>query len=269
ARLVIFELALGVEQLLDTGVAVVGVGRREVTEHLAPVDALPDERVRVRTVEPVPRQFLRQEAHDPREPQELRPLGAIAERGGRPELAATDAELVLEEPLSVDELAQQRLAGRDVAVRLDPAPTDGHELPALHACPNALPKVAVTLLDPRVLLGLRAREAVLGVLVHVPRLTAERADRLAIGLRERPQPRRVDVRVADRRDLVCARPVVVLVERLEDRGILLVAEPVQLGAQVAGPAWLERIRRLELAEELEVVEEPPRVLVETREPARH
>src|SRR5207245_2238420 len=101
-------------------------------------------------------------------------------------------ELVLEEPLAVDELPEQRLAGGDVAVRLDPAAADRHELPVLDLRADALPEVRVALLDPCVLLRLRAREPELRVLVHVARLAAERAHELAIGLRERPEPRGVD-----------------------------------------------------------------------------
>ncbi len=66
-------------------------------------------------------------------------------------------------------------------------------------------------------------------------------------------------------DLVRARAVVVLVERREDRRIALVAEAVQLSTQMAGPARLERVGRLERAQQLEVVVEPPRILVEQRE----
>ena len=52
-------------------------------------------------------------------------------------------------------------------------------------------------LDPVVLRGLRAGEVVVGVVVHQPDGGGERARALADRLADRPQPRRVDVRVAD------------------------------------------------------------------------
>jgi len=72
ARLVILELAIGVEQLLDACVAVVRVDGREVAEHFTAVDPLPRERVRVWTVEAVPRELLRQEPRHAGEAQQLR-----------------------------------------------------------------------------------------------------------------------------------------------------------------------------------------------------
>ena len=59
-------------------------------------------------------------AHD------LRQLAVVAEHVGVPELAAAAAEALLEVALAVQELAQERLAGGDVAVRLDPRPADRH-----------------------------------------------------------------------------------------------------------------------------------------------
>src|SRR5581483_5748044 len=187
--------------------------RRVVRQHLAAVDALPAERVRLGLVESVPRELLRQEARDSGEAHELGKLPAVAERVRRPELAAANAELLLEEPLAVHELAEQRLARRQIAVRLNPAAADGNELAGRDLRANALPQVGLALLDPRVLLGLRARKAKVLVLVHVPRLAGERAHELSLGLGERPEPRRVDVRVTDCIDLVHARAVVMLVQR--------------------------------------------------------
>src|SRR2546423_9769050 len=110
-------------------------------EHLAAVDSLPDEGVVVRLVEAVPRELLRQEARDPRSAQELRQLAVVPERVRRPELAAADPELALEEPLAVEELAHERLARRKVEVGLDPAAAGRHELAGRDLRADALPQI--------------------------------------------------------------------------------------------------------------------------------
>src|SRR5206468_8197028 len=51
------------------------------------------------------------------------------------------------------------------------------------------------------------------------------------------------------------------------RRVRLVAEAVELCAQMTCPAGLERVGRLERAERLEVVVEPPGVVIEERERA--
>ena len=141
ARVVVIAvLACDLEQLRHAHVAVVGVGRRVVREHLAAVVALPHERVVLGPVEAVPRELLREEARDARLAQDLRQLARVAERVGAPELAVTTPELALEPALAVQELAHERLARRQVAVGLDPAAADGHPLPALDRRPDPRPR---------------------------------------------------------------------------------------------------------------------------------
>src|SRR4029079_1030615 len=94
-----------------------------------------------------------------------------------------------------------------------------------------------------VVLGLRGAEDVLGVLVHEPYLRRERPLRLAPALLQRPEPGGVEVRVADRGELVRAAVRVALVQRGEDRagrrpggavvGVPGVAEVVEAGEQLA------------------------------------
>ena len=116
-------------ELRHVGHRVVGVGRREVHEHLAAVDPLPDERVVLGLVEAVPRELLREEARDAGAAHQLRQLAVVAERVRAPELACSGApNSLLEEALAVQELPHERLAGGDVAVGLDPAAADRHEL---------------------------------------------------------------------------------------------------------------------------------------------
>ena len=218
---VVLVVARGAAQLGDLHRGVVRVGRREVREHLRAVDALPGERVVRRRVEAVPGQLLGQEPADAGAAHDLRQLAVVAEHVGVPELVAAAAELPLEEPLPVQELADERLAGRQVAVRLDPRAADRHPAPGLDLAADPPVQVGVARADPVVLLGLRAGEPELRVALHVRRLRAERAHGLAVRLGQRPQPGRVEVRVADRREPVHVRAVAVgeqLAEDLPRRG---------------------------------------------------
>ena len=74
----------------------------------------------------------------------------------------------------------------------------GSNRPASHLRADAVVERRVELLDPVVLLRLRRREVVLGVVLHEPQRVRERARTLALRLADRPEPRGVDVRVADR-----------------------------------------------------------------------
>ena len=81
----------------------------------------------------------------------------------------------------------------------------GSNRPASHLRADAFVERRIVLLHPRVLLRLRRGEAVLGIVVHQPQRVRERARALALRLTDRPQPRGVDVRVADRAHAVRAR----------------------------------------------------------------
>ena len=188
-------------------------------------------------VEAVPGQLLGQEARDPRLAHQLRQLGGVAEDVRVPELRAAAAELGLEEALAVEELARQRLPGRQVAVGLDPGAADRD--PAAGGDGLAHPRVERrgAVAQPRVVLGLRVGEDVLGVVVEQPQLGGRGADELAVGLLERPQPGRVEVGMADRRDLV-QRARGPREQRVERRAVDRV--PVQAREQLAGPVGLGR-----------------------------
>ena len=108
---------------------VVRLHRREVREHPAAVDALPPEGAVGEPVLLVPRQLLRHEAVAPGGGEDLRERGRVAEHVGDPDLAATAAEVLLEETLTVDELADDGLPARDVGVRLHPHAAHGDPLP--------------------------------------------------------------------------------------------------------------------------------------------
>ena len=227
-------------------------------------------------VEPVPRELLREEAVDPRAAHDLRQLAVVAEHVGVPEHAGAAAELALEEALAVEELAHERLAGGQVAVRLDPRPADREPLPGGDALADPRPQPGRAVADPRVLLGLRAGEAVVGIALHEPQLGGEGPHALAEGLLQRPQPRRVDVRVADGGDLVRPGRVAPLLEqRAEDRagprprravlGVPYVAEAVELAQQLAAPRVVGARVVHQRRQDAEVAGERPGLAVEARE----
>ena len=175
---------------------VVRVDRWEVGEHASAVEPLPPERVVREAVGRVPRQLLRHEPAHAARRVELRHRRRVAEHVRDPDLAAPASEPRLEVALAVHDLAGEALAGRQVHVGFDPHAADGDPLTAVDLDVDPLEQVGFVVLDPRVLLGLRAGEPVLGILVHQPHCRGERADALANRLAHRPQPRRVDVGVA-------------------------------------------------------------------------
>ena len=199
------EVALGVRELFARQLADVGVDGREVREDARAVDALPPEGVVRHGVDLVPRDLLRQEPARPGGRDDLRQGARVAERVGHPGLLALDPELIQEELLARDELAGHRLAAGHVGVTLDPHAADGNELPRSDLLADAGEHLRVVLLHPEVLLGARAREHEVGVLVHEVHDVGERAGALAHGLAQRPQPGRVDVGVAGGENAVGAR----------------------------------------------------------------
>ncbi len=195
-------VAGGVRHLLAAEVGVVGVDGREVGEDTGAVDALPPEGVVREPVDLAPGDLLRQE---PRRAGQLHELGhgrRVAEGVRQPHLLRLDAELVQEELLPVQELPGHRLAADHVGVRLHPHAADRHELPGLDLRLDPCEHLGPVLLDPRELLRLRHGEDELGVRVHQVDHVRGRTGHLADRLAQRPQPGRVDVRVADRADAV-------------------------------------------------------------------
>ncbi len=152
--LVVLEVAHVIEELLHRGVPVVGVRGREVGEHAAAVDPLPEEGVAGRLVELVPGELLGEEETDARPAHDLRERARVSEDVRVPKLATGDPELLAEEALAVEELADERLARGDVAVGLDPCPSRRHEAPLGDAPLDLFPERGMPLLDPRVLLRL-------------------------------------------------------------------------------------------------------------------
>ncbi len=196
-----------------------------------------------------------------------------------PELAAAPSEAALEEALAVEELADDRLAGGQVAVRLDPGAADDE--PAPLGDPPGDPGVEVggVLLQPQVVLGGRGGEPVLRVAVEEVELVGGDPDHLAAGLGERPEPGGVEVGVTEGGDAVDVAPVPLAEEVRQDgpgrrpgrpvAGVPGVAEPVELTQQPSRPGRVEppRVLGLQGPQDLEVPGEVPRVLVDQGEPA--
>jgi len=110
---------------------------------------------------------------------------------------AVDPELVAEEPLAVDELADQRLAGRHVGVGLDPHAPLGNDRPVGRRLPDTLVQGRVTLLDHVEQVTLAVEEAIGGILPRQGELVGQRAGGLSLGLGQGPQPRHVEVGVPE------------------------------------------------------------------------
>ncbi len=217
-------------------------------QHAGTVDPLPDERAARRLVELVPGKFLGQEEADARAPHDLGQRARVAKDVRVPEFAANPPELLLEETLAREELAHERLAAGDIAIGLDPGAAREDELPLLDLGLDLCVKRGLVFPDPGQLLGLGAGELVLGIIVHHPHGGREGAIAFAPGFRQRPEPGRVDVGVADGRDVMIAVAVAGGEELLRDgaarrvgRGV---AEGDGVGDGVGGGQRVALIRTL-------------------------
>jgi hypothetical protein len=106
------------------------------------------------------------------------------------------AEAAVEVALGVEELARERLAGRHVAVRLDPHPADGLEASLGRERLDPPQQLGVVLLEEGVDLRCGLVEVQLRVALEQADRRPQRAAGLAARLRERPAPREVEVGVA-------------------------------------------------------------------------
>ena len=191
----------------------------QVDEDLGTIDALPDEGIVGEGIAAVvrPEDLLRGEILDAAAAHNLRHRARIAEDIGQPQQFAVHTKLVLEEAFAVDKLADQRLAAGDVGVRLDPRAAFGDVLPGLHGILDARVDVGITLLQHPEEVRLTLQELVLRILRHQRQLRRHCAPGLALGLLERPEPRHVDVRVAEGEHLRHGRAVDTVQQRLEAR----------------------------------------------------
>ena len=171
----------------------------QVGEHLRAVDALPPEDVVRERISAVvrPEDLLRAEPFDAATFHDLRDGAAVAKDVRQPHDLRIDAELLLEEVLSFLELADQRFAAGNVRVGLHPHGAFHQPLAALDGFLDPFVQIGIERLDAIVEIGLALKELVFGILLHQRQLVGECADAFALRLLQRPQPRHVDVRMAE------------------------------------------------------------------------
>ncbi len=243
APAVVLEVRDREVELLGCDLGVVGVDRREVREDSRSVQPLPPERVVREPVLFVPTQLLGDETMHSPSGEHLGKTGWISEHIGDPDLGTPRAEVLLEVALPEHDLADEALPRGQVHVGLDPHSTDRHPLTTFDACRDLREQLGVAVFDPCVVLGRRAAELVLRVVVHEGDRRGERPGALPHRLAHGPQPRSVDVGVADRDGTVTGRVAEVLGQCRCDHplGGGDVGDAVQrLGqdALQAGPPWV-------------------------------
>ena len=230
--------------------AVVGVGGREVREHGRAVDADPAERVVLRRRVAVPRQLLREEARHARAAHELRQLAVVAEHVGVPEHGRPPAELAREEALAVAGTGARATRPRAGCSRARPScRRRAASGPAATCARMRSHSSGARALIQAYCCACEQAKRYCGIALEQAQLRGEAAHALAVGLLERPQPGRVDVRVADRGDRVDMGAVAAREQPGEDRpggrpagAVVLaprVAEPVEAGRQLARPGGVE------------------------------
>ena len=188
-------------------------------EDLGAVDAPPDDGVVGHLVDLVPGQLGGHEVVDAALLHDLGQGAGVAEHVRQPQDAVVHAELLLEEPLAVDELAHQGLAGGQVAVGFQPHAALRLPAALLDALLDALIEGGIALLQEVVQHRLAGHEAVAGELLHELEHRGEAPGHLLPGLGHGPPPGHVDVGVADAGgdDIVPAAQL--LVEVLGDIGL--------------------------------------------------
>src|SRR6185312_14829122 len=179
-----------ITQLRHARHAVISVGRRKMGEDFAAVEAAPEETVMRWRGEAIPRELLRQEAIHAGFTHQLRQLAGIAEHVRIPEDARALAECLFEIALAVEKLSRQRFAGWEIAVRFNPAAADRDPLAGLDLGADPGKKIGIGFRDDGVLIGLRAGEFEVRIVVHQRDDVRETALAFAPRLLDRPQPRR-------------------------------------------------------------------------------
>ena len=180
------EVLLDRQHRAGGGGAVVGRLRRQMCQHLRAVDPLPPEGVVGVPGDPAPRQFLGHKIGHAGLRQELRQRPRIAEHIRHPQAVGIPPELLAEEPLAVKDLADQRFAGRQVGVGLDPHRALDFP-PSLGDAPlDCGIKLRVVPLYPLVLLRLTGAEDVVRVALHHAQHGGEGAAAFADRLADRP-----------------------------------------------------------------------------------
>src|SRR5581483_11731041 len=187
---------VGVELGLGGMLERIGRGGDEVRQHLAPVDAAPAERVVRHAVELIPADLRSHKARYAGQAHDLRQRRAVAKHIWQPDDVVDLAELLGKEARALRELAHQRLAAGDIAVRLQPHHPDRLEAPFGDALFHALVERRVVLLEVAVDLRLAHAEVVVWVALHQVQRVRYRVRNLLARAPERPEPGDIQVGVA-------------------------------------------------------------------------
>ena len=176
---------------------VVGNGWK-VREDAAAVEPLPEKAVVRKQIRVVPGQLLGEKPATAGGTHDLRKCRGVAERVGQPDFERFHPELAQKEPLAGYELPGQGLAAGHIRVGFNPHAAGWNEVAGRDGFTHALEQLRVELLEPGILLRRRGREHKVGVPVDQVEHVGPGACDLAHGLTYRPEPRAVDVRVANR-----------------------------------------------------------------------
>ena len=205
---------------------VIYVAGREHYEYVASVNSLPDEVIVDGLVGLAPEELCGKEVIYAALLEYLRKCRGIAEYVGKPENDVLLAELLAHKAFAEKYLSHKALAADDICVSLKPHSTLC--LPATFgdACLDLLVEHGVVFLYVLIKLGLARHKDIVGILLHKANCGREGALCLFLGLRKRPKPRNVDVRVSEHRNnalVVAADLVIELVHhKLASRGNALV-----------------------------------------------
>ncbi len=199
---------------------------QEVRQHPRAVQALPPQQLIGHLVVLVPTHFVGDEILHPRQLDQLGQRPAIAEGIRQPQDRRIHvAEMTAEVAAPQQELPRQQFRADGVAIRLDPRAAHRLPAPLFHPLLDLLEQLRVVFFGVFVELRLTLGKRVLRELVHQPQHRAEGAPGLANRLRERPQPRHVDVRVPHTDDVHVhrlarlANPLFQRFQRRRDAGI--------------------------------------------------
>ena len=139
-RLVLTDAPFDVAEVSLRGVS---LRRRHVTNDLAAVQRHPVERSVGEIVDIIPAEFLGEETVHASQAAELRELTRVSKCVGKPESLTSFTEVALEEPLTIEELSDQRLTTRHIGIMLNPATTDGVEASFFDLCFDPVKHVGI------------------------------------------------------------------------------------------------------------------------------
>ena len=146
-----------------------------------------------------PENFLRGQTTHAEADDNLRQRRRIAERIGQPDDFALHSQFFLEIVQPIQQLTNNRLAAREVRIRLHPHAALGDPLPTANSRANFLKQFGIVFAAHLIQHALALQKQRLRIFLQKPQLLGERARRFAPRFGRRPQPRHVKVRIGDGR----------------------------------------------------------------------